>query len=163
MRIENIGKRLSRKRNDVLIVMVWTILVAFIVIKVYWVAYTTSGRLSYFQPAFTLYDAPTAGALDFLVIVIASVIVGLFLSDVHEMLRGFIATMLLTFIISVAYVSLYIWYALGWGALFGAVAYDWEYAVFFAILTVFRIMFPWIIGICLIGLTIGAFLRTWVG
>jgi hypothetical protein len=162
IKIGNIAKRMSKKRNDIAIVILWTALVSFIVIKSYWITYITSQRLSYFQIPFTLYEGPAAGALDIVVIVIASIVVGLFLSDAVEMLLGFTVAIFLTFVISVIYVTLYIWYVLGWGVLFGAVAYDWEYAVFFAVLTVFRIMFPWIVGICLIGLVIGAFLRTWV-
>jgi hypothetical protein len=155
--------RVLKKKGDIALVLLWTGLVALIVIKIYWVGYTTSVRLTYYKTPFPTYEGPAPEFLDLVIILLAGIPVGLSLSDLNEMIYGYVAAMSLSFIVSVVYVTLYIWYILGWGAVFGLVAFDWEYAVFFAMEWVFRIMFPWVIGLCLVGLTVGAFLRTWIG
>lgn len=162
--IKNVKRRLVRRRTDVAIVLLWTALIVLIVIKAYWIAYATSTRLSFFKPPVPgSSEGPRPDFLDLLIILIAGVLVGLFLSDVGEMLYGYIASMSLSFVAAVVYVAFYIWYALGWGVQFSATAFEWEWALFFAIQVVFTIMFPWIIGICLVGVTVGAFLKTWIG
>ncbi len=161
-RMKNMAKWMSRKRNDIALVMMWAALVALMVIKAYWVTYASSTRLSYFKIAIPGYEGLRPGLLDMLIIAAAGVVVGLFLSDVKEMLYGYVTAMALAFIVSVVYVTLYIWYVLELGLVFGTVAYDWEWAVYIAISVVFTLMFPWIIGVCLVSLAVGAFLRTWL-
>jgi hypothetical protein len=142
--------------------MIWTAIVALVVIKAYWFTYASSIRLSYFKIVFPGYEGLRPGLLDMLIIAAAGVFVGLFLSDVKEMLYGYVTAMASAFIVSVVYVTLYIWYVLEFGSVFGAVAYDWEWAVYIALSVVFTLMFPWIIGVCLASLAFGAFLRTWL-
>jgi hypothetical protein len=154
--------RVLKKKGDVALVLLWTALVALIVIKVYWVGYTTSVRLSQSKTPFPTYDAPGPGLLDLVIVLLAGIPVGLSLSDVNEIVYGYFAGMALVFVVSVTYVALYIWYVLGWEQTFSMVAFDWEYAVFFGMEWVLRIMFPWVMGLCLIGLIVGAFLRTWI-
>jgi hypothetical protein len=154
---------LKKKKGDIALVLLWTALIALIVIKIYWVGYTTIVGLYYYKELFPQYGGPTPGVLDLVIVLLAGIPVGLSLSDLNEMIYGYAAAMSLAFVISVTYVTLYIWYVLGWGEVFGMVAFDWEYAVFFAMEWVLRIMFPWVMGLCLVGLTVGAFLRTWMG
>jgi hypothetical protein len=154
--------RLLKKKGDVALVLLWTGLVALIVVKIYWVGYTTSVGLSQSKDPFATYDAPGPGLLDLVIVLLAGIPVGLSLSDVNEMIYGYFVAMCLVFIVSVTYVSLYIWYVLGWEQMWGMVAFDWEWAVFFAMEWVLRIMFPWVMGLCLVGLIAGAFLRTWI-
>jgi len=155
--------RVLKKKGDVALVLLWTALVALIVIKIYWVGYTTSVRLSQSKTLFPTYEGPGPGILDLIIVLLAGIPVGFSLSDVNEMVYGYFAAMSLAFVVSVTYVTLYIWYVLGWGQVFSMVAFDWEYAVFFALEWVLRIMLPWVMGLCLVGLTVGAFLRTWIG
>lgn len=151
-----------RKKKDIVLVALWTLLVSFLVIRVHYVTYAESIRLQYYQIPFADYGAPMAGVWDLLIVAIAGLIVGSFLSDIKEMIYGYLAMGCFSFIIAVVYVTLYIWYTLGWGPFFSYFAFDWEYPVFFAVATVFRIVFPWILGCCLIGLVVAAFVRTWL-
>ncbi len=66
------------------------------------------------------------------------------------------------FVVSVVYALFFIWYILGLGSLFGAAPYEWEWAVLFAIYGILPIMFPWIIALCLITVSVSAFVREWV-
>jgi hypothetical protein len=155
-------KRLLKK-GDLTVLLLWAALISVIVITIYWIGYTTSIRLSQTKTPFPTYGAPGPGPLDLVIVALSGIPVGLSLSDVDKIVYGYFATMILVFIASVTYVTLYIWYTLGWGKVFGMVAFDWEYAVLFAMEWVLRIMLPWIMGLCLLGLIIGAFLKTWVG
>jgi len=98
-----------------------------------------------------------------LIIGVAGLMVGLFLNDVKEMIYGYIATMLSVFLVSVIYISIYIWYVLDFRTIFSLNPFEWELAVYTAASIAFALMVPWIIGICLVSLVIGAFLRTWMG
>jgi hypothetical protein len=151
-----------KKKGDVAVLLLWTALLSLIVISIYWIGYTTSIRLSQHKTLFPDYDAPGPGFLDLVIVLFAGIPVGLSLSDVSEIVYGYFVVMLLVFIVSVSYVTLYIWYILGWGQVFSLATYDWEYAVFFAMEWVLRIMVPWVMGLCLAGLIVGAFLRTWL-
>jgi len=162
-KIKNLSMRISRKRNDILIVAIWTALLTLIVIKIYWLAYAGSERLSHYQIAYTIYEGPSPGYLDLIIAVVAGIIFGLLLSDVKEIIYGFVASFFSSFIIGVIYGMLYIWYVLDWGKIFGATPFDWEWALFFSVLNIGRIMFPLILGVSLLGVAVGAVLRTWVG
>jgi hypothetical protein len=157
----NLKKRIVRKKLDIVMVVVWTALIALIVIKAYWVAYHTEPHLVYEKPLYPVYGGPMPELLDLLIITVAGVIVGIFLTDAKEMLYGYVASMSLAFITAVIYVTLYVWYVLEWGPTLSA-ASNWEWAVFFSIEIVFAMMFPWILSISLISLALGAFLKEWI-
>lgn len=157
----NLKRRILRKKLDITMVVVWTALIALIVIKAYWVAYHTEPYLVYQKPLYPVYGGPMPELLDLLIITVAGVIVGIFLTDAKEMLYGYIASMSLAFITAVIYVTLYVWYVLEWGPTLSA-ASNWEWAVFFAIEIVFAMMFPWVLSISLVSLALGAFLKEWI-
>jgi len=163
MDIKKIVKSVSRRKSTITIICVWTILVALIVIKAYWLSYSTRNRLKYYKPIYPGYDLSGADCLDLLIIGVAGLMVGLFLNDVKEMIYGYIATMLSVFLVSVIYISIYIWYVLDFRTIFSLNPFEWELAVYTAASIAFALMVPWIIGICLVSLVIGAFLRTWMG
>jgi hypothetical protein len=155
----NIRKVLKKRKSDIVLLLFWVAVVSLVVITIYWVGYTTSIQLSTQKTLFPDYNAPGPGLVDLVIVLFAGVPIGFSLSDVGEIVYGYFAAMLLVFVISVSYVTLYIWYNLGWGKVFSLGAYDWEYAVFFAMEWVLRIMLPWILALCLLGLIVGAFLR----
>jgi hypothetical protein len=161
--IKNKVKNLSKRRNDIVLVMLWAALMAFTVIKTYWVSYNTRGRLIYIKPAYPGYDLSGCDPLDLFLVAVAGIVAGIFLSEVKEMVFGYVVAILSAFMISVMYVSLYVWYVLDLGPMFNALAYGWEWVVFIAASIVFALMFPWIMCICLVGLAVGVFLRTWIG
>lgn len=158
----SLAKTLVRKKNDVALVALWIMLISFVIMKVHWTNYLEVPRLQHDQVPFALYEGPTPTIFDLAMIGIAGMVVGFFISDAKEMAYGFIAAILGSFIITVTYVTLYIWIALDWGPILGVGAFDWEFAVYWAIMTVFRIMVPWVVGLCLVGLALAAFLRTWI-
>ncbi len=161
-RAKKFAREISRKKKDILIVMGWTALMAFITIEVFWLKYQEVPRLTRYNIIFAQYEAPAPQLVDVLILLVASLVFPFFISTVKDLVYGFIASLFLSFSIGVAYVFLYIWYIQEWGALFATGPFDWEIPLFFAILNVFRIMFPTVLATCLIGAMIGFFVRGWV-
>lgn len=142
-----------------LVVMLWSAIIAFIVIKVFWVEYTTNPRFYIYKDLFARYDAPAPQLLDLLILMVASVGLSFLMSTPKDLIYGFIASLFLSFFTGVVYVFLYIWYILDFGVLFSGWLYDWEIALFLAVLNIFRIMFPSVVTTCVVGAVIGFFVR----
>lgn len=164
-RIENLWRLISRKKFTLIVMVLWTLTLSLVIIKIYWLAYLETNPLginplSYHRIPYVTYFSPRV--LDLLILLGASLIVGLVLSDVKEMLYSYAASISLSFAVGVAFGSYYIWVVLDLGPLFSLAPYDWEWALYIAFLNVFRIVFPWIIAFCLLGVITGAFLRTWI-
>ncbi len=160
-KIRNLFRRLSKKRNQVALIILWATLVALVVIRMYWAAYNESARLSTFKIPFPGYEGPRPSVVDALIVFFIGIIFGFVAYDVEDLLYGYIAAMVIAFIISFVYVTLYIWYVLDLGKMFGAMAYDWEWALYVAFSNVLLMMFPWIVGACFFGLIIGSIVKTW--
>lgn len=161
-RAKKLATAISRKKKVLLIVMGWTALVAFIVIEIFWLKYLEIPRLTLHKIIFTRYEAPAPQLVDVLILFVASLVVPFFMSTVSDLVYGFIASLFLSFSISVAYVFLYIWYIQDWGVLFSTGPFDWEIPLYFAILNVFRIMFPTVLATCLVGAVIGSVVKGWM-
>jgi hypothetical protein len=161
-KIRNKASILKRRKRDILLLSLWTVLIALIVIKSYWISYNTANRLIYEKPAYPGYDLSRAEPLDLLVLAMAGAIVVIFLSDFSGVIWGFFASVISAFIIGVIYVVVYMWFFLDLGSLFSALAYGWEWAVFISTSIVFALMFPWIFCVCLLSFVIGSFLRALV-
>lgn len=160
-RMKNLFRRLSKKRKQVALVILWAALVALVVIRMYWTAYNESARLSTFKIPFLGYEGPRPTVVDVSIVFVVGIIFGFVAYDVEDLLYGYIAAMLIAFIISFAYVTLYIWYVLDLGKIFSVAAYDWEWALYVAFSNVLVMMFPWIVGACFLGLVIGSIVKTW--
>jgi len=156
-------KKVSKNKVNIALVLIWAFLLAFLVIKAYWLSYNTSNRLIHDRPLVPTYDLRGLDFWDLFVIFFSGVVMGLFLSDVKAMFYGYVAALFLSYAFSVTYITLYIWYVLDFGSLFSLFAYDWELAVYAALAVAFTIVVPWMICFCLVGLVVGAFLRTWIG
>jgi len=166
-RIENFWRLITRKKTALLTVALWTLTLSLVIIKSYWLAYLETNplginRLSYYQIPYASYEGPSPRVLDLLIIAVASLVVGLVLSDVKEVVYGYIASVSLSLVVGVAFVSFYIWVVLDLGALLSLAPYEWEWVLFMAFWNVFRIMFPWLVAVSLLGVVAGSFLKGWV-
>jgi len=155
-------KETFRTKTDILTLIGWIILLSLVIIKVHWITYTQTTRLSYYKIAFAIYEGPSLSNLDLLIIAFASFLAGFVLSDAKTMLYGYIISMFSVFVIGVIYVLFFIWFFFGRGELFQAISYGWELAVYMAIMEIFRMMFPLILGVCLLSLAVGSLVRYWM-
>jgi hypothetical protein len=160
-RFGGLVRRIIRKKRDLALVAFWTALISLIIIRVYLFAYSADPYLAYIKPPYPFTGSLSPDLTDMLIIGAAGIVVGLFLSDVQEMIYGYVATISLSFITGVIFVSFYIWYELGWGTSWSS-GYNWEWAPFLATEVVFALMVPWVIISALLSLIIGAFLKDWI-
>jgi hypothetical protein len=160
-RFRDLRRRILRKKSDVALVAVWTTLVALVVIQSYLISYSSDPFLAYTKPAYPWTGGLTIGLPSILIVAVSGIIAGLFLSDVKEMIYGYIAVTVLSFIVDIIFVSFYIWYALEWGPSLSS-GFNWEWAPFLATEVVFNLTFPYIMITGLISLVIGAFLKEWI-
>jgi len=162
LRLKDWLERPSIKRMNLLIILAWIAIVSLVVIKTHWITYTKTPRIIYYKVAFTIYEGPTLSVVDFLIIIFAGFVVGLAMSDIRTLFYGYLLSMLCVFMIGVIYVAIFIWYVFSWGELFGAISYGWEWVILLGMLETFRIIFPWVVGVCLISLAIGFFAKSWI-
>lgn len=162
MKIGKINIQITPRRKDALVVMLWTAAISLIMIKAHILMYQQDPLYFYYGSAYVEYRAPSLGVLDILILTAMSIIVTIVLSDVRPIIFGFAASLVLSFVIAVTYVSLFIWYVLGYGNLFSSVAYGWEDALYLGFLNMFFVMVPWVIGASAIGLVVGLIVRGWI-
>lgn len=147
------------RKRDLVAFLLSTTVVFLVVIKIFLFRYMEVERLSRYRVIYALYQAPAPNWIDILLVLTASFLVAFLFSDAKAFVYGFILSFSSSFFASVVYVFLYIWYVLGWGQFFSLGPYDWEVPLFFAILNVFRIMFPLVFAPCIVGALVAFFVR----
>jgi len=115
-------------------------------------------QYSYQKKPFFLLEWYSLGFVEYSLLFLCGIVCGFFFSDVKEAFYGFIFSMLLSFIIGIIFAFYYIWVELDFSSLFTG-PYEWEWAVYIAILNIFRMMFPAMVGLSLIGVVVGFFLK----
>lgn len=161
-KVRNIQTWIKRGKKDILVIAGWSIAIALIMIKNHWFFYLENPKFSVYKIAYRFTEGPLFTELDYLLLVTASFLVGMILIDVKTIVYGYMVSMCLSSSMAVAYIFLYIWFVLGLGRVLSLTPFDWEWALFFALLNVFRFMFPMGMTFCLIGVTVGSFLRGWL-
>lgn len=146
MLIKQMKKRLRDRLRDILVVMGWTATITLMTIIA---EYAKTPRLGS--------DGTTFDALDLSIVLVTSLVFGMFLIDPAKIIYGFIGVTSLSIIISVIYSALYDLYVLELGKHFSEVVpgWEWEWITWFAFLRVFRIMFPAAIILIFVGGMIG--------
>ncbi len=162
-RLRGIAGFLSRRRKQVFLILLWGIVLGLIVIKVYWTGYQEIRWLKVYQVPYGWYETPNPVFLDLMLVLLVSTIVGILVSDAKFLFYGYAAGMFFAFVISFAYVMIYMWTELGLAGMFTFSAFDWEWAVLFSIWNVGKIMFPQVILLSLLGVIAGAMLRELIG
>jgi len=162
-RPQGITSLLSHRRKQFFLIVLWGIVLGLIVIKVYWTGYQEIRWLRVYKVPYGWHETPQPVFLDLVLVLLASLIVGSLISDAKFLFYGYIMGLLLTFVVSFAYVISYMWFELGLAESFSYFAFDWEWAVFYSILNVGKIIFPQVILLSLLGVIAGAMLRELVG
>jgi len=150
------------RRRDIFIVVAWSLVIAFVISEIFWLKYATSARLGPQKIAYTLYDAPSAGLLEILILFLVSLVIPIFISSVESLFYSSVVSLASSFIGGTIFVALYIWYGLGMNVYWATFEWGWEWAVHFGLLNVFRIVFPNVLAPCLLAVVIGSFLRSWI-
>jgi hypothetical protein len=160
-----LGKWFRTKRNVVLIVCLWTAVLSFVVIWEYYSSYANNPFITYetYKVAYEPTDSewiPKLYTVDYVVILVASLLAGFVIADVEDTLFGFIASAILSALISVAYSTFFIWYALGFGLVLDSS--DIPTIIWAAIMNIFRMVFPLAILTVFLGGVFGSFFRGFI-
>jgi hypothetical protein len=155
---------LKSSRRAFAIVLSWSLFVAILIIREYWLTYINQPILFQMPKYWFDYGDWVAhlNVWDFLLIFASSLIAGALLMDIETILFSAIANVILSFSFSVVYVTYWIWVVLGWGEtwdLIGGFSRGGQFVMWDAARIVFRMTFPIVQLIAFLGVFLGAFLR----
>jgi hypothetical protein len=159
-------KRLSRwlkaKRVAILVALLWTAALSFLIAREYALAYDNllAWNPDYkvaFAPTLSNFFVPRLDAADYVVFLTVSVLAGFAIGEIESVLFGFAASMMLAFLTTVVYGTVFIWYVLDFGSLVNLsflTTIMWA-----AFLNVFRMIFPIAVITVFFGSIVGSIVR----
>jgi len=150
--VANLMEFASRHRT-IFLFCVWTASISLIVIETFWLFVTRPARAGMFWCG----GAPMFGELELFLLLIVSAVIGMLLFEPKPLIVCYVGSIFLSFAIGVTYIFLYNWSL--FGRILASIPFGWEYGCFAAILNVFRILFPFGVGVCLLGAILGSTLR----
>jgi hypothetical protein len=159
-------KWLGARKKKIAVTLTWSVAIAGIVIKSYWLVYATNPVLVEHGIGWTQVDQwiPRLDTLDCLLIFLLGIIAGAILVDLETVLYSLIATTILSFLVPIAYSSLFIWYILRWGEAISVLGglLLLQNVIYVAIISIFRMVFPIVVILSLLGVLLGAFGRGFI-
>ena len=158
-RLRKYGARIRKYRRDVLLIAMWTIVIALIFIRTHQQFYSENPMLTYRQIGYSSYATPRPLEIDLMLMFVAGTVVSVFLVSIKSVIFGYFASMLLSSALTVIYGFLFNWYSLGLGQVFAELPFGWEWVAFQAIVNTFRYIFPLGITFSLIGVCFGSVIR----
>lgn len=151
----------SQKR-DLLILSIWIAIMALIMIKAHYILHSTNPRFVHEREAFIDYQPPSLETADVFILAAVSIIVVMLLTDVKSLIFGYFASIGIAFTVSIIYATIYIWYILDYQSTLSLVPFGWEAALYMAFVSMIWVMFPYVLGITILGAVLGVFLRQWL-
>jgi len=159
MKIRNLVRWISKRKESIIVFALWSILIVLVTIRIWLTCpeYIPDSYSDMLQMGFYI---PLE---DLLILVLISLVVGALRDDPKEFLLGYSASILSAFTISVASIYLYAQHEFVWAReLVSSEVFGWERRLFASAGNVLKIIFPWIVGVCFLGMLVGAFVRTWI-
>lgn len=158
---------LKEHKKPIAITMVWSLAIALVVIKSYWLVYAQNSTLIDNRIAWTQISnwVPRITILDLIIILVISIVAGAILPDIEIVVYSVLANFMLVFALAVLYSTCFIWFILGYGEFFAASGgfLEWgSWVAYVAFKNIFRLTFPLVHIFCFIGAIIGAFVRGYI-
>ena len=164
-KIKNIPRRIRNNGINILVVLVWSFVIAILVSRAYvdfiystpiyrW--WETHGGVA---PPFYTWQGPGLAPSDILIISIAGMISGAILCEVDKLVYGWLSTLVLSSAIASVYIANFIWSVLGWEYVLSLTDAGWSWALYWGFLNTFRSVFPIAVFFSFIAVVAGAFLR----
>lgn len=155
---------MKEKKRPIIVTLLWSLGVALVIIKSYWIVYAENPILFEHKIAWTtIYNwMPRLTILDLIIILVISIIAGALLIDLVTIIYGLLAHFALSISFAVMYSAFFIWFSLGYGDFFAPIGgvVDWGWFVtYIAFRNIFRLIFPMAQAFALIGALAGAFIR----
>ncbi len=148
------------RKKAVAVTVAWSVIIALVIIKSYWLFYSNPGSGSW--------ESPQLYVWDWLAVFFLSVVVGAYLADLEAIVYGFIASLVLSLAFEVIYASFFTWFSMGVGNSFSMIIPGLTFATFLestigiVLLDLLRMENIIIPVFCLLGVMIGVFIRSYV-
>jgi hypothetical protein len=156
--LRKIPEWIRDNRTDVLVVIGWTAAVTVILSRACWLFYEYLNVK--FGATYCGWECPSLNSIDLLLLLASSFIAGIILSDVSQIIYGYLISMLLSSSITVISIFLYRWFIQG--DLLAFIPYGWEYILYFVFNNVFWMMLPMGILCSFLGVLLGGLLKQWL-
>ncbi|NWF86252.1 hypothetical protein HXY32_00310 [Candidatus Bathyarchaeota archaeon] len=162
-KIRNIPKKIKRNRINLLIVAIWSTMIAALVINEYLAfCYSDPLFLRFIEqggipPPFYNWQGATLKLLDILIISVASFISGILIVEVDKVFYGSISALIISSVISSVYIGNFIWNVGGWGQVFHDIVTGWSWTLYWGLLNTFRALFPIVFFFTIVCAFLGAF------
>jgi len=166
LKIRDIIRRIKRNRTSVLVVLVWSIVIAILVIKAYLDFFNShTSEYSYYlrregiPPPFYRWQGPRLTGFDVLIISVVSLMCGAILVEIGKVFYASVTAFIISSSLTTVYIANFIWHVLGWGCVLSTTGWGWSWALYWGFLNTFRIMFPIALLLSIFS-AIGVFLRS---
>lgn len=134
-----------------LIVVGWSLAVVSITLNVLYVK-TNPKVPNYLIQEYALNE------VDLLLYFAVSILAGAFLADLDRIFLGYILSLFLFVFLTTVISFFFVWFNLGWGEYFLDIPFGWEWIVYYALLRIVRITFPFVLLLSLLGAILGGIL-----
>jgi hypothetical protein len=154
---------ISARKKVVATTVVWSAILALLIIIPYWLFYSGSHIETVFSTVGGLY--PELYIWDVVLVFLVSVVAGAIIVNVETIVYSFVASLVLSSIFEVLYGSFFAWFSLGYGQSFSMIIPGLVFTtylesiiagVFFTILRMVNVIVP---CFCVLGVIIGAVIR----
>jgi hypothetical protein len=159
--------RFKEHRKPITITILWSLAVALVTIKAYWIVYLANPQLFTGVVWTHVPDwIPHVDGWDMLVIFVISLIAGALLLEVETIIYGLITTFILSFIFTLIWATFFMWYSLGAASLQSLLGLTFTDALSLVLYVgsriVFGMTFPYVHFLLAAGALVGAFGRVWL-
>jgi hypothetical protein len=154
---------IRRNRRELIFTAFWTAIVSTVVIISYYSIYLTS-VWGYWRTAFSVspWEGPSIGIAGIIVLIVTSIVAGYVISDSRSLISSYSFMAIISYAVSVAFSFSYLWFALGYQTSSTISGFVWEYYLYFAVVTIFRMFFPAALFTSLFGVALGSIVRVYL-
>jgi len=149
-------------KKEIAVVLLWIMSISLIVIISYYSIYLSSEKWKTYNIAWHPTEGPTLNIFSMTLMFILSMLVGLFLDDIKKLIYGLFLTLVLSFIISVFFGFIYVWFFLGYSGIFSEIPHGWEWVIYMSFLNCFRMYVPAAITMLIFGASVGSLTSSYI-
>lgn len=157
---------IKTKKTTLSVFFIWSLTIAFVVIKSYWLLYVQNPvliekRIWAFSPLGYSVWLPRLFIEDYIIIIIVSFAAGVFLEDLSDIFYSWFASNILSFVCSTLYIFFYVWIFVGVGDYFSSLGIANElipWVFLYVMINILWMYLPLVICFTLLASFVGALL-----
>lgn len=164
-KIREIPGKIKRNSLNLLIISIWSIVIAGFIINRYLVfVYSDPIFLRFISgggaaPPFYNWQGAGLNSFELFVVGVLSFVCGIIIAEINKVIYGSLGVLIISFTISSVYIGSFIWNVGGWGQVLSITDAGWSWTLYWGILNTFRAVFPIVFFVTVICACLGAFAR----